>query len=51
VEYLKEQGLKRLWVGLDTRNESARRFYLKLGFRDILASPPGNMGLDFVDLK
>ena len=51
VEYLKDQGLKGLWVGLDTRNESARRFYLKLGFRDIGASPPGNMCLDFVDWK
>ncbi|EPQ59914.1 hypothetical protein GLOTRDRAFT_15762, partial [Gloeophyllum trabeum ATCC 11539] len=47
IQYLKEQGLNAVWLGLDTRNENARRFYSRLGFRDIPSAPNGNMGLHF----
>ncbi|KAL0949405.1 hypothetical protein HGRIS_009467 [Hohenbuehelia grisea] len=49
VMHLKEQGYDGLWVGLDTRNESAKKFYGRLGFVDINGAPNGNMGLKFAD--
>ena len=46
-EHLKEQGLDRVWLGLDPRNESARKFYQRLGFEDIEGAPEGVMGYKF----
>jgi ribosomal protein S18 acetylase RimI-like enzyme len=47
VEYLKAEGIDKVWVGMDLRNTAAKKFYERLGFCDIETSPPGNMGLDF----
>ncbi|KAH9843857.1 acyl-CoA N-acyltransferase [Rhodofomes roseus] len=47
VEYLKERGLDRVWLGLDPRNENAKKFYLKLGFENLEGAPDGVMGLEF----
>ncbi|EIN10321.1 hypothetical protein PUNSTDRAFT_65223 [Punctularia strigosozonata HHB-11173 SS5] len=38
-----------VWVGLDPRNENARRFYAKLGFAPISGAPDNCMGLRFAD--
>jgi ribosomal protein S18 acetylase RimI-like enzyme len=44
IEYLKSQRIEGVWLGLDLRNDSARKFYEKLGFVDIDASA-GTMGM------
>lgn len=49
VEHLKEMGLDGLWVGIDPRNEEARRFYKRIGFTEILDA--NQLGLKFVDFK
>ncbi|KAI0729415.1 acyl-CoA N-acyltransferase [Fomitopsis betulina] len=46
-EHLKELGLDRVWLGLDPRNGSARKFYQRLGFEDIEGAPEGVMGYKF----
>lgn len=47
AEHLKEEGIDGVWVGLDPKNENAKRFYEKLGFVPIEGAPDGNMGLRF----
>ncbi|CAL1700552.1 unnamed protein product [Somion occarium] len=47
----KEKGLERLWLGMDKRNVGARRFYEKLGFRDLEGAPEGVVGIEFEDWK
>jgi ribosomal protein S18 acetylase RimI-like enzyme len=44
---LKEENVEGVWVGLDPKNENARRFYQRLGFEDINDAPALNMGLHF----
>ncbi|KAK7695420.1 hypothetical protein QCA50_000056 [Cerrena zonata] len=52
VKWLKdEKGLDRMWLGMDTRNVGARRFYEKLGFREIVGAPLGVVGIEFQDWK
>lgn len=52
VRFLQEEkGLNALWLGMDPRNENARKFYYRLGFRDISGGPFGVMGLKFEDWK
>jgi GNAT superfamily N-acetyltransferase len=52
VEHLKEMGLDSLWVGVDPRNNEARKFYRKIGFNEILGAPDANqLGLRFADFK
>jgi ribosomal protein S18 acetylase RimI-like enzyme len=45
VEHLKEKGLDGLWVGVDPRNEEAKKFYKRIGFEEIKG---GELGLKFV---
>ncbi|KAF7352665.1 Pheromone-regulated membrane protein 10 [Mycena venus] len=40
VDYLKEQGINRLWLGMDPRNTEARKFYERLGFTGFEGSSP-----------
>ncbi|KAJ7590828.1 acyl-CoA N-acyltransferase [Mycena floridula] len=40
-----------VWLGLDPKNEDARIFYTRLGFKDIEGSPAGNMGIKFDDFN
>ncbi|KAF7790851.1 hypothetical protein EIP86_001808 [Pleurotus ostreatoroseus] len=48
VRYLKEEkGLDGLWLGMDPRNENARKFYERLGFTVIPGGPFGVVGLKF----
>jgi ribosomal protein S18 acetylase RimI-like enzyme len=47
ADYLKEEGLPGVWLGIDLRNESAAAFYQKLGFHLIPGANPGNYGLSF----
>jgi len=47
MNYLKEENVEGVWVGLDPKNENARRFYQRLGFEDINDAPALNMGLRF----
>ena len=50
VEYLREKhGLERLWLGIDPRNEAARRFYERLGYKELQGAPAGTLGLVFAD--
>ncbi|KAI9000958.1 acyl-CoA N-acyltransferase [Trametes punicea] len=52
IEYLRdERGLTRLWLGLDPKNEGAKRFYERLGFKELLGAPEGTMGLEFDEFK
>ncbi|KAI0375695.1 acyl-CoA N-acyltransferase [Pilatotrama ljubarskyi] len=52
VSYLRqERGLSRLWLGIDPRNEGAKRFYEKLGFKELSDAPEGTMGLEFEDFR
>ncbi|KZT26859.1 acyl-CoA N-acyltransferase [Neolentinus lepideus HHB14362 ss-1] len=51
VRYLQEQGLDAVWLGLDPRNDNAKKFYTRLGFGDVPGAPEGNMALRFVDWK
>lgn len=50
VEYLRAEKVGGVWVGLDPKNENARKFYTKLGFEHIEA-PGANMGLRFDSWK
>lgn len=45
VEQLESEGARGVWVGMDPRNEKARRFYEKVGFRSIGGAPDSCMGL------
>lgn len=47
VDYLKGEGVKGVWLGMDTRNTDARKFYERLGFVGIEGSPPHVVGLKF----
>lgn len=47
VEELKRRGLRAVWLGLDPRNEGARRFYERLGFEGIEGAPGNCMGMRF----
>lgn len=44
---MSEQGLSAVWLGLDPRNDNARRFYEYLGFSSIAGSPDNYVGLRF----
>ncbi|KAJ7929919.1 acyl-CoA N-acyltransferase [Mycena leptocephala] len=47
VDYLKGEGLNRLWLGMDPRNKEARKFYERLGFAGFEGSSPNDVGLIF----
>lgn len=50
IEFLQqENGIDRVWLGLDLRNAGARRFYERLGFQPLDGAPEGTMGLRFED--
>lgn len=52
VKYLKEEkGLESLWLGLDPRNTNGKRFYERLGLKEIPNAPRGTMGLTFEDWR
>lgn len=52
IRYLREeQGLERLWLRQDPRNENGRKFYGRLGFVPVEGAAEGVMGLDFKDFK
>ena len=52
VEHLKNEGLDALWVGVDPRNNEARKFYKRIGFKEIEGAPDVNqLGLKFVDFN
>ncbi|GJE84072.1 GNAT family N-acetyltransferase [Phanerochaete sordida] len=46
-----EKGLDTLWLGLDPRNLEAKKFYARLGFKDMPEAPGAVMGLRFEDWK
>ena len=46
-----EKGLDTLYLGLDPRNENAKKFYSKVGFKEISEAPGVQMSLSFVDFK
>ncbi|KAF5344134.1 hypothetical protein D9758_008821 [Tetrapyrgos nigripes] len=51
VEYLKGEQVEGegIWLGMDPRNTEARKFYERLGFKDIEGAPVGNMGIKLAD--
>ncbi|KAI0722919.1 acyl-CoA N-acyltransferase [Earliella scabrosa] len=52
VERLREaHGLERMWLGIDVRNEAAKKFYLRLGFKELEGAPDGTLGLEFKDFQ
>ncbi len=52
VECLKEKGLDGLWLGLDPRNEGARKFYKRLGLSEIDGAQAAHLlGLKFADFN
>ncbi|KAF5322094.1 hypothetical protein D9619_000813 [Psilocybe cf. subviscida] len=51
VEYLKGEGLEAVWIGMDPRNEEARKFYTKVGFKEIVGADSNHLGLRFADFE
>ncbi|TFY65638.1 hypothetical protein EVG20_g5447 [Dentipellis fragilis] len=51
VKELTARGVDSLWLGMDPRNESARQFYVRLGFEPIDGAPASYMGLRFKNWK
>lgn len=49
--YLKDEGFEAVWVGLDQRNDDARAFYYRLGFRTIEGTEGNYLGKRFWDFK
>lgn len=49
VSCLKDSGFDRVWLGIDLRNEPAKLFYARLGFKPIEGAQEGNLGLKFED--
>lgn len=48
IEFLKGEGVPGVWLGMDPRNEGARKFYERIGFKAIDGSVDSNyMGLRF----
>jgi ribosomal protein S18 acetylase RimI-like enzyme len=47
LEYLKEQGLDAVWLGIDPRNDAARVFYSRLGFEKFEGAAENEFGLRF----
>ncbi|KAJ7507956.1 acyl-CoA N-acyltransferase [Mycena galericulata] len=47
VDYLKGEGTKGVWLGMDPRNANARKFYERLGFVGFEGSLPDVVGLKF----
>ncbi|KAF8195738.1 acyl-CoA N-acyltransferase [Mycena galopus ATCC 62051] len=47
VDYLKGEGINRLWLGMDPRNKDARKFYERIGFTGFKDSSPNDIGLVF----
>ncbi|VDC06125.1 unnamed protein product [Peniophora sp. CBMAI 1063] len=47
VTHLKKEGYGALWLGLDPANESADKFYARLGFEGIEGAPSNVRGLRF----
>jgi len=39
AEFLLGEGIERVWLGIDPRNENARKFYTKLGFVPVPDAP------------
>jgi ribosomal protein S18 acetylase RimI-like enzyme len=46
AETVKKGGGKGLWVGIDSRNDEARKFYLAIGFQKIASEQGEYYGLD-----
>jgi GNAT superfamily N-acetyltransferase len=44
-----EERVHGVWIGMDARNEEARKFYMKIGFKPIPGAPDTYLGLDFDD--
>ncbi|KDR83609.1 hypothetical protein GALMADRAFT_56472 [Galerina marginata CBS 339.88] len=50
VQFLIGKGIQGVWLGIDPRNEGARKFYNRLRFEPIQGAPDDNeMGLRFAD--
>ncbi|KDQ64619.1 hypothetical protein JAAARDRAFT_28259 [Jaapia argillacea MUCL 33604] len=51
VELLRGEGFTAVWLGIDPRNEEAKKFYLRIGFKLLEGEgfPEGSLGLSFVD--
>ncbi|KAJ7044482.1 acyl-CoA N-acyltransferase [Mycena alexandri] len=47
TDYLKGEGINRVWLGMDPRNAGARKFYERLGFVGFEGSSPDDVGLTF----
>lgn len=47
VAFMKGEGLKAVWLGLDPRNDGAKLFYKKVGFSQVEGAPDNYMGLNF----
>lgn len=47
LEYLKEQGLDAVWLGIDPRNNAARVFYSRLGFEKVEGAAENEFGIRF----
>jgi ribosomal protein S18 acetylase RimI-like enzyme len=45
VEHLKENEIKKVWLGMDTRNIDAAMFYERLGFRKVEGAQDGVVGI------
>jgi ribosomal protein S18 acetylase RimI-like enzyme len=46
AETVKRDGGRGLWVGIDSRNDESRKFYLAIGFEKIVSEEGEYYGLD-----
>ncbi|KAF8914035.1 acyl-CoA N-acyltransferase [Gymnopilus junonius] len=51
VQFLIGEGLQGVWLGLDPRNEGARKFYKRLHFEPIEGADNNQLGLRFADFE
>jgi len=51
VEHLKGEGLDAVSIGMDPRNGEARKFYTKVGFKEIVGADSDELGLRFADFE
>ncbi|KAH6915323.1 acyl-CoA N-acyltransferase [Coprinopsis sp. MPI-PUGE-AT-0042] len=52
IDYLKEEeGQDKVWLEMDPRNEGAKVFYSKLGFKEIEGGQPTQMGLRYDEFR
>lgn len=51
VEFLIGEGLQGVWLGVDPRNERAKLFYQRVGFKQVEGADANQLGLRFDEFE